>query len=1302
MPAPALPSAWPAQPDPKTLMCVRVPCKVAELFRILFGSSELQDLLHKQRNDTDLAETPWLARKEDVPAVQYTWDVPEPTGQGPSETLRHRKTRFKSPPAAMAPTPFSNEEVQSVLEFLPDKRYVVEAASTTSAPYGDKFTVYFKYDIRADGPSASTMLLIFHVEFLPSMNRMMKPMVGKAVEAGVRGTFKVFRSCLGVLQPGTQDIKEAQIGPTGETAAELAAADVPPNEDKAAGAAAAQAHPAAHHGHDLHVMPPPTGPPWLNAMTQTLVYRDQVNLLADLVGVGMRSVSHNAPAAQILAVLLTLWLISVAVSAIRAYHALCAGRSSLLLALCWPLHFVDLPDSTGEVLSALALVAAINWGVIAASQAGTRYLQQQQGLTQAEAAGQGGHPLGSNGPGSGGSFRGRRSSGGGGAAGEPMLKQAPGSAPSAASGKAMQRLSSSAAPTTEAAAAAKDGAASSKSATRSGGAAGSSSDAPAAAAPATAAPAAPLTKASSKASKAVRAAPPPKPFPAMQLAQLEMQQHSQKEQNPSRVAAAGGGPSATAAKPTPEAGKARVSGSGASAVAAAASGVAAPAVTAGVTAGVQPAASARHPSPAKPTPASAAGMADAWAADFPGLVPDMPEPLLSPTSLASADGVHPAGPSASMVSAAGRAFSPERGGGQAADDALQHQGGSKVSTGGFAQIFSKEGLDSMADSFKAAFTWDARPELGRPGGGSTVISPTAMSTTAARGGGSSRAFARASADGMQTFFVGESASGADAPSVSYSATEPTIVVEEVYENERFQPFRGWGHQWPGHFLPSDRVGHWSDRQGKPGGTASMEFRMVEPRLPRGWKWLEEGWEIDLEGYDQEAVDAEGWTYALDFYLLKYPPNQGNGKCSIKHFVRRRRYTRTRVCIDPGTCSETAAPAGATSGGSSLDGSLGHELLQQLSGADQLRAVAGQTGSSSQPPTPTVTGASANAEAAATGAAGSPRPSPAAAPAAPASPSAMPAAAEGAASAGTLASGSATTMESFSDLAGRKERHAAGQDTAAAAAQAAAAPLQQRASIGTTSWGPFEAAAAGADGFSSSAAAAAAGGSGGPSLPFLSVAAPQSGADPPAAVAGVAAGYVLSPTTQMQYDDPLGALGEAAAGTADRSRSTSFKDMGEPSALKPPARPTSAADAASDSGSDSGGERAPLASAVPITVVAAAGAVSNQQQQEDWPQRDALLHVSQAVRPLSGAQSEEDVDGAPVAQSMPGAAAWGAADPVGTSAAGSGALLAGSAGALTPQAAPASAAIAPAASVPSAARSVVMAPDQQDFDDVAML
>ncbi len=47
--------------------------------------------------------------------------------------------------------------------------------------------------------------------------------------------------------------------------------------------------------------------------------------------------------------------------------------------------------------------------------------------------------------------------------------------------------------------------------------------------------------------------------------------------------------------------------------------------------------------------------------------------------------------------------------------------------------------------------------------------------------------------------------------------------------------RGWGHTWPGHFLPSDRVGHWSDMNGGPGGSASMIFEQVEPQLPPGWE-----------------------------------------------------------------------------------------------------------------------------------------------------------------------------------------------------------------------------------------------------------------------------------------------------------------------------------------------------------------------------------------------------------------------------------------------------------------------------------
>lgn len=37
-----------------------------------------------------------------------------------------------------------------------------------------------------------------------------------------------------------------------------------------------------------------------------------------------------------------------------------------------------------------------------------------------------------------------------------------------------------------------------------------------------------------------------------------------------------------------------------------------------------------------------------------------------------------------------------------------------------------------------------------------------------------------------------------------------VIVEEVFENERYQPISGWGSSWPGHLLPTD-PGHWSKR-----------------------------------------------------------------------------------------------------------------------------------------------------------------------------------------------------------------------------------------------------------------------------------------------------------------------------------------------------------------------------------------------------------------------------------------------------------------------------------------------------------
>lgn len=67
-----------------------------------------------------------------------------------------------------------------------------------------------------------------------------------------------------------------------------------------------------------------------------------------------------------------------------------------------------------------------------------------------------------------------------------------------------------------------------------------------------------------------------------------------------------------------------------------------------------------------------------------------------------------------------------------------------------------------------------------------------------------------------------------------------MVVEEVFENERWQPFRGWGHTWPGHFLPTDPVRHWCDAtaQAREGSNRhrGMAFEDAAPPLPDGWIW----------------------------------------------------------------------------------------------------------------------------------------------------------------------------------------------------------------------------------------------------------------------------------------------------------------------------------------------------------------------------------------------------------------------------------------------------------------------------------
>jgi len=126
--------------------------------------------------------------------------------------------------------------------------------------------------------------------------------------------------------------------------------------------------------------------------------------------------------------------------------------------------------------------------------------------------------------------------------------------------------------------------------------------------------------------------------------------------------------------------------------------------------------------------------------------------------------------------------------------------------------------------------------------------------------------------------------------------ESGLVVEEVFENQRYQPFRGWGSSWPGHLLPTD-CGKWSDRIGLPKvGTQSQMFELVAPALPPNWVWLETEWQIDFSGLKQHRVDKDGFYYGvMAFSSLKdFPPPPGSGKKNMKQFIRRRRWSRTRI------------------------------------------------------------------------------------------------------------------------------------------------------------------------------------------------------------------------------------------------------------------------------------------------------------------------------------------------------------------------------------------------------------------------
>ncbi|KAK8671255.1 hypothetical protein V6N13_037855 [Hibiscus sabdariffa] len=143
-----------------------------------------------------------------------------------------------------------------------------------------------------------------------------------------------------------------------------------------------------------------------------------------------------------------------------------------------------------------------------------------------------------------------------------------------------------------------------------------------------------------------------------------------------------------------------------------------------------------------------------------------------------------------------------------------------------------------------------------------------------------------------------------------------IVVEEIFENQRYQPNAGWGNKLSG-FQGNDPP-LWST---KDFSYSSKDF--FEPPLPNGWQWIST-WTIDKSRF----VDEDGWAYGPDYQSLRWPPTSLKSHVKSNHGVRRRRWIRkrqqiaeqTKSCINsdytiisPG--SSTVLPWGSTSKGS---------------------------------------------------------------------------------------------------------------------------------------------------------------------------------------------------------------------------------------------------------------------------------------------------------------------------------------------------------------------------------------------------
>ncbi|XP_046393744.1 tectonin beta-propeller repeat-containing protein [Ischnura elegans] len=112
----------------------------------------------------------------------------------------------------------------------------------------------------------------------------------------------------------------------------------------------------------------------------------------------------------------------------------------------------------------------------------------------------------------------------------------------------------------------------------------------------------------------------------------------------------------------------------------------------------------------------------------------------------------------------------------------------------------------------------------------------------------------------------------------HSVDLPIRIKEEAFENQRWIPL---GYGFSKNLLPTDRP-HFSSED----GLVERELERVVLPSP-AWQWEESSWRVEAS-LNGQPLDAEGWTYAVDFPAAYHPEK------SWKSCVRRRKWVRHRV------------------------------------------------------------------------------------------------------------------------------------------------------------------------------------------------------------------------------------------------------------------------------------------------------------------------------------------------------------------------------------------------------------------------